>query len=365
MRILILGNNDVGLYKFRRELLETLLKQKNEVFISLPGGPFVKDMTGMGCRFIETQIDRRGTNPVKDLALMKHYDAILKEIRPDVVLTYTIKPNVYGGMACRKNRIPCIANVTGLGSAVENGGLLGRITTFLYKLGLKKADTVFFQNQANLEYMLKNKVVKGNHELIPGSGVNLDRFPCFEYPDHDSVDFVYVGRMMKEKGFGLYIDAARALKEKYPQAAFHVCGSYEDDFREEVDDLITRNIIVYHGLVDDMKEIYRQIDCTIHPTYYPEGMSNVLLESLACGRPIITTDRPGCREIVEDGVNGFVVRQRDQEDLNEKVEKMILLDRETRRQMGLNGRRKVEEEFDRNIVVDHYLKAMERAADHG
>ncbi|MBQ6334403.1 MAG: glycosyltransferase family 4 protein [Erysipelotrichaceae bacterium] len=361
MKILILANNDVGLFKFRKELLERLLKDGNEVLISLPFGSFVEDMTKMGCTFIETPIQRRGTNPITDLKLLKRYDEMIRKYQPDTVLSYTIKPNVYGGLACQKNRIPYIANVTGLGSAVENGGLMQKITVFLYRMGLRKADTVFFQNEANRDFMIRQGVVKDNYRLIPGSGVNLNQYSYMPYPVHETIDFVYVGRLMKEKGFDLYASAAEKIRKEYPYTRFHVCGDYEDNYKERVEELVKNDVIIYHGLVDKMTDIYEKIDCTIHPTYYPEGMSNVLLESLACGRPIITTDRPGCREIVDDKVNGFVVRQNDEEDLVEKIRIFIGLSAEERKQLGLNGRKKVEEQFDRNIVINEYLRAIEKA----
>lgn len=358
MKILILANSDVGLYKFRRELLEKLL-QENDVFVSLPEGKFNEKLLSMGCRFIDTPIERRGTNPLKDLKLLERYRKMLDEIRPDVVLTYTIKPNVYGGMACQSRKIPYIANITGLGSAVENGGLMQFITTTLYRIGLRKARRIFFQNEDNMDFMKSRNIIDKNCDLIPGSGVNLNQYRLSEYPKDDTVDFVYVGRMMKEKGFSLYLEAAEQIAEEYPEARFHICGEYEEDYRSKVDELIEKGIVIYHGLVDDMAEIYRNIDCTVHPTYYPEGMSNVLLESLACGRPIITTDRPGCKEIVDDGINGYVVRQRDLDSLIEKLDVFMNLSYEERRQLGINGRRKVEESFDRNIVISRYLEEIE------
>jgi galacturonosyltransferase len=358
MKILILANNDVGLYKFRGELLERLLAEKHEVFISLPDGSFVPKMVEMGCVFLDTPIERRGTNPVKDIGLLNRYRKLLKEIRPDAVLTYTIKPNVYGGMACQLEKAPYIANVTGLGSAVENGGVLQMITSILYRMGLRKAKKIFFQNEANLQFMKEKGIVSDRYELIPGSGVNLKRFTYSELPKKDTVDFVYVGRMMKEKGFELYLQAAQAIKEKYPQTRFHLCGDDEDNYRKLVTELEAKGTVIYHGRVDDMNAIYKTVDCTVHPTYYPEGMSNVLLESLACGRPIITTDRPGCKEIVDDGVNGFVVKQRDLEDLIVKIERFLSLSPEERKQFGINGRKKVEKQFDRNIVIDRYLEAI-------
>ena len=358
MKILILANNDVGLYKFRGELLEKLLAEKHEVFISLPEGSFVPKMVEMGCVFLDTPIERRGTDPLKDLSLMRNYRRLLKKIQPDIVLTYTIKPNVYGGMACQLEKVPYIANVTGLGSAVENGGILQTITTVLYKMGLRKAKKVFFQNEANLAFMKEKGIVKERYALIPGSGVNLKKYTYTDLPKKETIDFVYVGRMMKEKGFELYLQAAQAIKERYPQTRFHLCGDDEDNYRELVKQLEEKGVVIYHGRVDDMSAIYRTVDCTVHPTYYPEGMSNVLLESLACGRPIITTDRPGCKEIVEDGVNGFVVKQRDPEDLIAKIDQFISLSPQERKQFGINGRKKVEKQFDRNIVIENYLEAI-------
>lgn len=357
MKILILTNHDLGLYKFRKELLETLLKD-NEVFVSMPGGIFTDKIKEMGCHHIETIMERRGKNPFKDLELLRFYKKTIREVRPDVVLTYTIKPNVYGGLACQQLNVPYIANVTGLGSAIENGGLLQFISLNLYKLGLRKADKVFFQNEANRDFMIEKGAVKDNYDMLPGSGVNLSQYEVSAFPNDDTIDFTYVGRLMKEKGFELYAQAAEIITKKYPDARFHVCGPDEDNYRDLVRKLSDQGVLAYEGYVDDMKEVYKRIQCTIHPTYYPEGMSNVLLESLACGRPIITTDRPGCKEIVEDGVNGFIVKQNDLNDLVDKIEKYLSLSNKERKQLGLNGRKKVEKEFDRNIVIDKYRKAI-------
>jgi len=361
MRILFLANDDEGLYKFRKELIETLLKD-NEVFISLPKGKYVDNLVDMGCKYIETEFNRKGTNPIKDLKLVNFYKNLLKEIKPNVVLTYTIKPNVYGGIACQLIKVPYIVNITGLGSAVENGGILQFITTSLYKIGLRKAQVVFFQNETNRQFMLNHKCINSPTSLVPGSGVNLDEYELMDYPSDDTVDFVYIGRIMTEKGFGLYLDAAKYFKDKYPQTRFHVCGQYEDDYRKEVEELVKSGIVIYHGSVSDMKQIYKIINCTVHPTYYPEGLSNVLLESLACGRPIITTDRPGCKEVVEDGINGFMVKQKDVDDLIEKIEKFLFLSNKEKKQLGLNGRKKVEREFNRKIVIDSYIKEIQKNA---
>lgn len=355
MRVMILANNDVGLYKFRKELLERLL-QEHEVFICLPDGGFVKEMVKMGCKFIACDLlDRHGTNPIKDLKLMSWYKKILRQHKPGIVFTYTIKPNVYGGMACASLNIPYVANVTGLGTAVENGGIMQKITLSLYKSGLKKAQKVFFQNSENRDFMLSRNVVNGKYDLLPGSGVNLNQYIPLEYPNGETIDFLFIARVMKEKGIDQYLEAAEYIHKKYPNTRFHVCGACEQDYKDKLEKLQHQGGIIYHGLVSDMVSMHKISSCTIHPTYYPEGLSNVLLESCACGRPIITTNRSGCREVVEDGINGFVVQEKNGKDLIEKIEKFLALTVEERKNMGLAGRAKVEKEFDRKIVVNKYL----------
>jgi len=364
MRILLLANHDLGLYKFRKELLQELVKD-NEVFVSLPEGKFTKQIKEIGVEYLVTDFDRKGTSITGDIELYKTYKRLIKEVKPDVVLTYTIKPNVYGGLACQSLGIPYIANVTGLGSAIENGGLLQLISICLYKVGLRKANKIFFQNEANRSFMQSKGIGKKNSELIPGSGVNLNQYKVSKFPSDKSIEFTYVGRIMKEKGFDLYAQTAEYIKTKYPNTIFHVCGPYEDDYKERIEDLVKRNILVYDGYVEDMTTVYKKVQCTIHASYYPEGLSNVLLETCACGRAIITTNRPGCGEVVDDCYNGFIVKQNDLDDLKKKVEKFISLSNEQRKQMGLNAREKVEKQFDRNIVINKYKQAIKEAIDSG
>lgn len=358
MKIMILANSDTGLYKFRRELLEELIK-KHQVCICLPNGDFIPAMVEMGCHFIHCdKLERRGKNPFKEAKLISFYKEVLKREKPDIVFTYTIKPNIYGGMACKSLKIPYVVNITGLGSAVENPGIMQRVTLVLYKMGLKDAQKVFFQNTENRDFMLNKKVVSGAYDLLPGSGVNLNQYQQYEYPNGETIDFVFIARIMKEKGIDQYLDAAEFIRKKYPQTRFHVCGACKEEYRVKLEKLHQDKIIIYHGKVKDMVKIYQNISCTIHPTYYPEGLSNVLLESSATGRPIITTNRSGCREVIDDGVNGFICKQKDSGDLIKQIEKFLSLSWEERRNMGLAGRKKVEQEFDRKIVISKYLQEV-------
>lgn len=356
-KILILANYDVGLYKFRKELIEELLK-KYIVYISLPKGEYTYELEKMGCIFLETKVDRRGTNPFRDYKLIRKYKEIMRTVNPDIVLSYTIKPNVYGGLVTRLLKVPFIPNVTGFGSAVENGGILKQISLSLYKAGLRDAKKVFFQNNDNLKLAKDYNIIKDNYELIPGSGVNIEYFSPLEYPSSDIIEFVFISRIMKEKGIEQYLEAAEYITSKYPNTKFHICGFCEEKYEKILEDYQSRRIIIYHGMVNDVREIMQQTHCTIHPTYYPEGLSNVLLESAASQRPIITTNRSGTREIVDDGVNGYLVEEKNSKDLINKIEIFLNLSLEEKKYMGLLSRRKILKKFNRQIVINSYLNEL-------
>lgn len=358
MRIVILTNFPLGLYKFRKEVLACFIAENHEVYICLPDGEFVPELKALGCRFINVDIERHGKNPLHDLGVFNTFRTILKKIKPSIVFTYTIKPNIYGGIACSMLKIPYVTNITGLGTAVEEKGILQFITTNLYKFALRNAQTVFFQNEENEKFFRKLKIANGKHKLLPGSGVNLSEYNVFDYPSDDTIDFVFVSRIMKEKGIDQYLETAKYIRKKYPQTRFHICGFCEEAYEDKIKALEKNGLILYHGLVKDMREMYKKVHCVIHPSYYPEGLSNVLLEASASGRPIITTDRSGCREVIDDGVNGYMIPQKDAKALVEAVEKFISLSNEERKAMGLAGRAKVEKEFDRQIVVDAYMKEL-------
>lgn len=357
--ILILTNSIWGLHSFRKEVVQALLDDGHRVVISAPLDEKAHFFEEMGCELINTQFNRKGTNPLKDFSLMLRYRRLITNVKPNVVLTYTIKPNLYGGMACQLCRVPQIANVTGLGSAVENPGWLQWLTIFLYKIGLKKTHAVFFQNRANMEFCKEHRMVKGNIKLIPGSGVNLQYHTLKPYLDEkESIKFIFISRLLREKGIEEYLGAAERIKDKYPQTEFHILGACEEAYEDRLKELQDRNIVIYHGQQMDVRPFIANSHCMVHPSFYPEGMSNVLLESCAAGRPIITTNRPGCGEIVDDVVNGYVVKQQDTDDLVEKIERFIVLPYSQKVLMGQNARKKVEQEFDRQIVVDAYLKEI-------
>lgn len=358
-KILVFANFIAGLHSFRKEVMKAIVDAGYELYISVPDtdDERIRYFKGIGCKIIKTEFNRRGTNPIADLKLMMTYRRIIKDLKPKAVLSYTIKPNVYGGIACRLTGTPLIANVTGLGDAIENGGWLQKLTVVLYKIGIGKAKQVFFQNPSNKETCLKYGIADNKAIVLPGSGVNLDHHIYQEYPVDGVVKFLYIARLQKDKGTGEYFEAAKVVKAKYPQTEFQVLGWKDGEYEGQLNELAAKGIINYLGTTSDVRPYLKKVHCTIMPSYH-EGMSNVNLESAANGRPVITTDVPGCRETVDDGVSGILVNVRDSHSLIEGIEKFLNLTYEQKKQMGVEGRKKVEREFDRQIVVKAYLDVI-------
>ena len=360
MKILILANHPLGLYRFRRELIEELLKN-HQVILSLPDGDLIRPLEAMGCTFIDTPFDRRGINPIADLKLLRTYRRMLQDVRPDVVLTYTVKPNIYGGFACRKAGVPCLANVTGLGSAVNRSGALQKLVLTMYREGLKGDDCVFFQNEANKTFMEQHGITGKRTRLLPGSGVNLQEHACEPYPDgSQGTRFLAVTRFMKDKGVGELLDCVEAVTAVHNDVTFSLAGLFDDEsYRPRVESLASAGKLHFLGYREDIHELMTDSHAVIHPSYH-EGLSNVLLEAAACGRPVIATNVPGCRETYVDGESGFGTPPMDSDALINAVEKLLALSWEKKAEMGRNARRHVEKNFDRRIVIDAYLEEIGR-----
>ena len=364
-KILLIGNDTTSIFNFRYELICALIEHGFFVSVVCKPEQHIEELKEKGCAIIPIEIARKGKNPFQDIRLYGEYKRIIKKVAPDVVCTFNIKPNVYGGLACAGAKVPYLVNVCGLGTPVEMPGPLQWLTCRLYKLGAKKAACVFFQNEENRQFFEKRKMLSGRCRLLPGSGVNLEKWKYLPYPNEDAVDFLFVSRIMKEKGIDQYLEAAEEVKVRHPEARFHVIGACENQaYAVRLETLQSTGTIQYHGWQPDMRSFQEINCCTVHPTYYPEGISNVLLEAAACGRPIITTDRSGCREVVEDGVNGYICRQQDADDLIRQIEKFLSLPWDQRRDMGHAGRVKVEREFDRKLVVRIYLEEVKKALQH-
>lgn len=357
MKILILANYDLGLYQFRRELIEELLKS-NAVYISLPYGELVEPLKAMGCQFLDTPLERRGMNPLKDGELFLTYLKLFRQVKPDLVITYTIKPNIYGGFAARVAGIPYAVNITGLGTAFQSHGMLRKIVTQMYKLGCKKAKVVFFENAENRQIFLEERIVREQQTcLLNGAGVNLEHYKLADYPTGDETKFLFIGRVMKEKGIDELFAAMRKLVAEGYSCSLDVVGMYEEDYKDTIAQGEAQGWLHYHGYQKDVRPFIANCHCFVLPSWH-EGMANTNLECAASGRPIITTNISGCKESVEDKVNGFLVSKNSPEELFDVMGSFCILDYETRKRMGLHGRQKMVEQFDKRAVVNATIGAL-------
>lgn len=359
--LLVLTNNLGGLFSFRKEVIEAFIDEGFGIIIVCPPQNDTKSnfFKEIGCTIKEVRMDCRGTNPFRDISLLWQYRKIMCSIRPVAVLTYTIKPNVYGGIVARWCGIPQLANITGLGGAIENPGLLQKFSIMMYRFGLKKAEKVFYQNVSIQEFCQKYHIGEKGY-LLPGSGVNLEWHTYQNYPpEEETMKFNFIGRVMQDKGIEEYLYMVKTIRQKFPQIEFHILGRCEEKYEDLLTTLHGNGILIWHGSVPDVRPYIKDSFCTILPSYH-EGMANVLLETCAAGRPVITCDINGCKEAVDDGINGYLCKVKDAQDLTDKVERFINLPYEQKVQMGLAARKKVEQEFDRNIVINAYLEEIKR-----
>lgn len=363
MHVMMVVNDTTFAYNLRREILAQLVRDGHRVSVLCQVLSFREELEGMGVKLIHVKNNRRGTNPLADLKLFATYFRHLRKERPDLILGNNIKPNAYAGLACRLLKIRRICNITGLGTALEQPGPLQKVTGILYKLGTWNAECIFFQNMENEAFFREHKMLspKSRVVLLPGSGVNLETHPAYPYPETEETDFLYIARILKEKGIDQYLAAAKEIRSRYPQTRFHICGMCDDDaYLEILKKAEADGEVIYHGEQKNMELFFRTAHCVVHPSYYPEGMSNVLLEAAASARPVIATDRSGCRETVDDGISGFVIPIKDEKALIEALECFMGMTWEARRDMGLAGRKKVEREFDRKIVVKMVVDEVNR-----
>lgn len=364
MKVLILTNYANGLYLFRKELLQAMIQRGYETVVSMPEDENCNKVEALGVRLIFTEFDRRGMNPFQDIRLFFSYCRLLQKEKPDCVLTYTIKPNIYGALAARICKRKYIVNITGLGTAIESGTLFSRLLLKLYAFALKKAHAVFFQNEKNRDFMIKSGLKNGNIFLLPGSGVNLLEHPYEIYPpEEEGIVFLAVIRIMKDKGIEEYLEAAERIKREYPFTRFHLVGEYEEETRAAYEDKIERlqseNILQYYGHTDNVHRFMKESHVIVHPSYH-EGMSNVLLEAAAAGRPVLASRVPGCQETFEEEKTGYGFMPGSVENLCEALRRLLALSAKEREEMGRRGRERMEKKFDRDIVTAIYLREIEK-----
>lgn len=357
MKIAIIANSSNGLWGFRQDLIQELLRN-NTVIAITPNNGMWDELVNIGCDMINVPVDRRGMNPIKDIDILLKYKKLIKQEKPDLVITYTIKPNIYGGFACRMLKIPYVVNITGLGTAFENGGLLKKIVVAMYKVACKKAKVVFFENEENRQIFIREKIAKEpqTHRLN-GAGVNLEKYQVTEYPKGEIIKFLFMGRVMAEKGVNELFDAMKKLIADGINCELGVLGRYEEDYKEKIEGYESEGWLHYYGYQKDVRPFIEKCHCFVLPSWH-EGMANTNLESAASGRPVITSNIPGCMEAVLDGVSGYLAERKNTEDLYRVMKKFAELPYEERKALGLAGRKHMEEVFDKKKVVAETIKAL-------
>lgn len=361
MRILFLVNHEVTLYYFRMELLQSLVDDGDEVYLSMPRQEHAEVFEKMGCKIIDTPITRYGMNPVKEYELIKIYKRMLKELSPDVVLTYTIKPALYGGIACAKKEVPYISAITGLGGAFEKNALFKAGITLLYKYAARSINCMIFENSANSEAFERMGIAAGKHFVVSGAGVNLEKHKFEEYPECGGTKLLFIGRMMRDKGIFELADAVKKARETYKELTLDVIGWCEPECEQLKNSFTERSGIRYLGWQEDVHSFVKACHAVVLPSYH-EGMANALLEAASSGRPVLASDIPGCREAFEHKVTGVGFEARSTEGLYEAIMYFSALGNEQRAEMGRLARRKMEKEFDRKRVVEAYKQKIVQVA---
>ena len=361
--VLISGNSSWNIVNFRVPLIRALEDAGFEPVIVAPVDPSAEDrLAALGVRRFVTNIDRSGLNPVKDLGLLGFYARIFGQVRPAAYLGYTIKPNIYGCFAARLCRVPAIPNISGLGTAFIRGGLLGRVVSGLYRLALGGARVVFFQNAEDMALFVGRKLVSAKQaRLIPGSGIDLDQFAPAPFPS-GPFRFLLIARLLGDKGVREFIEAARLIKAEGVDASFALLGPLDPGNRTgisqaELDSWTTDATIDYLGETEDVRPFIAESHAVVLPSYR-EGLPRALLEGAAMGRPLIATGVPGCRDVLDDGVNGFSCSARDPSALAAAMRKMLALSPEQRFAMGQAGRARVQARFSDGLVIRAYLDAL-------
>ena len=357
MKVLVLANHYNTLRIFRRELLKAMAAAGYEVVVSIPpcDAENKQILESYGTRVVFTSFDRRGTNPLDDMKLLREYRRLIREEQPDKVVTYTIKCNIYGALACKPGKIPHYANITGLGSAFQGHGKMRMLVSALYKMSMNRSKRIFFENVENRDTLVKDGIVRRSQTVVlPGAGVNLEEFAPVPYPAEKSIRFLFVGRIMQEKGIDEYFSAIRRLRADYLNTEFDFIGWYEDNYEEQVKAMESEGLIRYHGFQPNVKPFVEQAHCVVLPSWH-EGMSNTLLEGAAMCRPLITSNIHGCKETVLEGVSGYLTEVRNEDSLYEALKQFCDLPYAEKQKMGLAGRVHMETLFDKNDVVQRTM----------
>ncbi len=363
MKVAIVLNTSWNIYNFRMNFVNTLLAKGYEVHAVAPLDDFTHYLTEAGCHHHSVKMDSRGINPLKDLALIIELWFIYRKIKPDMILHYTIKPNVYGSLAASILKIPTVNNVCGLGTVFLKKNFLSAVALILYRWTFRYPKKVFFQNPDDRDLFISRKLVSAQSaDLLPGSGIDLEKFVPSPFKRNEKFTFLLISRLITDKGIMEYVDAVKKLKAQGVKAHFQILGAKDPKHQrgialDVIDNWIDSNTIEYLGTTRDVRPFIKSADCIVLPSYR-EGTPHTLLEAASCAKPIITTDVPGCHQVVKNNHNGFLCRVKDADDLANKMSKMASMDDNTLKQFGENGRKKMEKEFDEAFVINKYLETL-------
>jgi len=366
MKVAITLNTSWNIYNFRMSLIQALLKDGHDVVAIAPHDEYTSKLIKAGCDFEDVTMDSRGASPIRDTALTFELYNIYKRVKPDIILHYTIKPNIYGTLAASLLGIPVINNVSGLGTIFLNDDWISKIALSLYRFSFKFPKKVFFQNHEDYQLFMDKKLIQRNLcEVIPGSGIDLNQFkprPTKEKGEGEAFEFLMISRLIIDKGIREYVAAAAILQERGMNAKFNLLGKLDELHSrgissEELNDWIEEGYINYLGSTDDVRPYIEKADCVVLPSYR-EGTPRTLLEAAACAKPIVASNVPGCNNVVDHRLNGILCKVKDEEDLALKMKEMYYTAPDVRNEMGLRGRQIVERRFDHNLVIERYLKAI-------
>jgi len=358
-------NTSWNVYNFRMGLLNALKADGHEMIIMAPEDSYSPLIREAGFDFHPIRMDSRGANPVKDASLIAELWNAYGQHRPDLILHYTIKPNIYGTFAAALRRIPVVNNVCGLGTAFMEKNLVSWMASRLYRMAFRYPEKVFFQNDADLQLFIQNNLVREDiTELVPGSGIDPGLFPKIPFRRSEPFTFLMISRLITDKGILEYFNAAAKLKNEGLKARFQLLGSLDPEHRRGIHPSLLKKwvdnqTIDYMGTSDRVHEYIARADCIVLPSYR-EGTPRSLLEAASSGKPIVATDVPGCRHVVEHRINGLLCAMKSVDDLAEKMKEIALSDDETLQAYGNNGRLKVENEFDERIVINSYRRSIDQ-----
>lgn len=364
MRIAIVLNTSWNIYNFRMNFVQTLLNKGYEVHTIAPEDDYTHRLVAAGCIHHRVKMDSRGANPIKDSALILELYLIYRRVRPDIILHYTIKPNVYGTLAASLLGIPVVNNVCGLGTVFLKRNLVSFIAISLYRISFRFANKVFFQNPDDMKLFLDKKLVQAKSvDILPGSGIDLKRFRPTAFKRNDKFTFLLISRLISDKGVFEYVEAVRKLRASGLNANFQVLGAMDPDHKrgiavKVIQEWINSGTIEYLGTTEDVRGYIEDADCIVLPSYR-EGTPRTLLEAASSSKPIIATDVPGCNHVVRNNYNGLLCKLKDSNDLAEKMLQMASLEDETLKVFGQNGRARMESEYDESVVINKYLSALE------